>query len=468
MHRYFLIIIAFSVLSCSGLNKYQNLPEVKAWEADIKQFEQLDKTENYLKEAIIFAGSSSIRLWSSLSSDMAPYPVIQRGYGGAKLSDLAVYAERIISPHPCKAIVLFIANDITGSDADKSPEEVARLFRVLIKTIRRSHPETPLFWIAVTPTKSRWAAWPEVQKANKLIRSICEKLPNTFFISTDFAFLDNAGKPMDELFGPDSLHLSEKGYTIWSELIKKELEKVIEPEKVEIIAHRGASFIAPENTIASANLAWKYGADAVEADIYLSKDNKIMVIHDSNTRRTSGNDYIVKETASDILRKLDVGSFKDEKYRGERIPFLEEIINTTPPDKELVIEIKCGSEILPYLKDMISTNEKGKKFVFISFDFNVISEAKKVFQEYPCYWLCSNAELLQKNILLIKAAGLEGISLNYNIIDSKIASQARLLNLELFTWTVDNPDEARRLISLGVRGITTNRPGWLYEQIYQN
>ena len=465
MRRYLLLLVSFAVLSCSPVGKYRTLPEVKAWENDIQKFEQLDKSEKYSKDAILFAGSSSIRLWTTLGRDMAPYPVIQRGFGGSKLSDVAVYAERIFDPHPCKGIVIFVANDITGSDQDKSPEEVAELFRYVLKTIRKSHPETPVFWIAVTPSPLRWKVWPEIKKASNLIMNICENQKNTYFIRTDFAFLDNSGLPINEYFREDKLHLTEKGYAVWTEIIKKELSKIIPMPKVEIIGHRGASYLAPENTVASAKLAWELGADAVEADIYLSKDNKIIVSHDANTKRMSGKSYTIKTTDSDTLRKLDVGSVKDEKYRTEKIPFLEEIINTVPAGKELVVEIKCGSEVLPFLKKAVTRPGKNIKFVFISFDFQTISDTKKEFPDKSCYWLCSDRELLAKNITLIKGAGLDGISLSYNIIDDKVAGKARDLNLELFTWTVDDPVEAKRLISLGVKGITTNRPGWLNEQI---
>ena len=159
-----LLILSFSIIliSCSPIRKYQNIPEVRAWEKDIQQFEQLDKSEKYQENSVLFAGSSSIRLWTTLEKDMAPYPVIQRGYGGAKLSDFAVYAGRIFDNHPCKAIVIFIANDISGTDQDKSPQEVAALFRNVLKTIRKTHPETPVFWIAVTPTPLRWKVWPEI------------------------------------------------------------------------------------------------------------------------------------------------------------------------------------------------------------------------------------------------------------------------------------------------------------------
>lgn len=236
--------------------------------------------------------------------------------------------------------------------------------------------------------------------------------------------------------------------------------------QVEIIAHRGASYIAPENTIASSKLAWELGADAVEVDIYLSKDNKIICMHDSNTKRTTGQEFKIKDTRSGILRKLDAGSFKDERYKGEKIPFLREVINEVPEGKELVIEIKCGSEILPFLEKTIRKSGKNIKYVFIAFDFQTISDTKKKFPKLACYWLCSSPALLEQNLDKVHAAALEGVSLNNKLINERIAKSVKDLGLELFAWTVDDPEEAKRLISLGVKGITTNRPGWLYQNIF--
>lgn len=235
--------------------------------------------------------------------------------------------------------------------------------------------------------------------------------------------------------------------------------------QVDIIAHRGASYLAPENTVASSRLAWSLGADAVETDIYLSKDNKIICIHDANTKRTTGADHVVKDTDSKVLRGLDAGSFKDEKYKGEKLPFLSEVIKAVPKGKELVVEIKCGSEILPYLKKDIARYGKGKSFVFIAFDFKTISDTKKAFPNNNCYWLCSNPALLEKTLGEVPGSGLEGVSLNHGIINEDVAAKVEKLGLELFTWTVDDVTEAKRLMSLGVKGITTNRPGWLREQL---
>lgn len=240
----------------------------------------------------------------------------------------------------------------------------------------------------------------------------------------------------------------------------------ISHSQVEIIAHRGASYLAPENTLASSRIAWEQGADAVEVDIYLSKDKKIMCIHDSNTKRTTGEDHIVKDTESEVLRDLDAGSFKDLKYKGQKIPFLKEIIKAVPKGKELVVEIKCGSEVLSDLKNSIQKYGKNKKFAFIAFDLQTITDTKNTFPDKPCYWLCNNQVLLEKNLGQIPAARLDGVSLDYRIITAKVANEVKNINLELYTWTVDDPAEAKRLIQLGVKGITTNRPEWIRGQIF--
>lgn len=236
--------------------------------------------------------------------------------------------------------------------------------------------------------------------------------------------------------------------------------------QIQIIGHRGASYLAPENTCASANLAWELGADAVEIDIYLSSDNRIMVMHDANTKRTSGENYDIKNTHSGILRTLDVGSFKDQKYTGEKIPFIEEIIQTIPEKKELVIEIKTKSEILPFLKESIKKHGKKKKYQFICFDVQTIIDTKQTFKKYPCYWLCSNTEVLKNNIKKIADSKVNGISLRYNIINEEVIKMAEELKLEVYTWTVNDVEEAKRLMKLGVKGITTDRPGWLREQLF--
>lgn len=225
-----------------------------------------------------------------------------------------------------------------------------------------------------------------------------------------------------------------------------------------IIAHRGSSFMAPENTIASANLAWEQNADAVECDIYLTKDNRIVVMHDGNTKRTTGQSYKLAETNSDVLRALDAGSWKDAKYKGEKIPFLEELIATAPKGKKIVIEIKCGSEVFPTLKQVVNSSGKKKQLIFIAFDWETIVKAKKLFPKNACYWLSSSAADVQAKLPEVAKNKLNGVNLNNRIIDQETVRKAKALRLKVLSWTIDDPEEARRLVDLGVSAITTNKP----------
>ncbi|MFB6317836.1 glycerophosphodiester phosphodiesterase family protein [Saccharicrinis sp. FJH54] len=235
--------------------------------------------------------------------------------------------------------------------------------------------------------------------------------------------------------------------------------------QVKYIAHRGASFIAPENTMAAVNLAWQLNADAVEVDVYLSQDNQVMVCHDDTTLRTSGIKLVISKSKAKLLRKLDVGSWKDHKYAGEKMPYLTEVINSVPEHKMLVVEIKCGKEILPYLKEIMDTTPKASQLVFISFGWETILETKKTFPNNKCYWLSAENEGLSEKIKEASQNKLDGINLYYEIISPSVINLAKHYKLDVLCWTVDDPVEAKKLIKLGVSGITTNRPAWLKEQV---
>lgn len=232
----------------------------------------------------------------------------------------------------------------------------------------------------------------------------------------------------------------------------------------DFIAHRGASYLAPENTVAAAKLAWELGADAVEIDIHLSSDKRTMVHHDHSTKRQTGVDLKIKETSSEELRKLDAGSFKDEKYKGEKIPFLEEILETVPKGKTLVVEIKCESDILPYLKQVIQASGKKKQVTFIAFNWETIVKTKALFPKNDCYWLSSSRETIDSKIEEAASAKI-GLDLGYGAIDKALMERAKELKIDVLCWTVDQPDTARKMKELGVSGITTNRPAWLKQQL---
>jgi len=206
--------------------------------------------------------------------------------------------------------------------------------------------------------------------------------------------------------------------------------------------------------------------------IFFTQENNYWEFHMANkkqnynhTKRTSGEDYIVKNTTSRVLRKLDVGSFKDKRYKGEKIPFLKEMIATVPPGKKLVVELKCGSEVLPYLKKVVKKSGKQDRLVFINFGWQTILDTKKIFPSNKCYWLCSKKEELTAKVHEAARNKLDGLDLYTSIIDAKTMELAKELKLDVIAWTIDDPVEAKRLIGLGVKGITTIRPSWLKERL---
>ena len=205
-------------------------PSIAKWEKDIVKLEELNIAQPNAEQSILFYGSSSIRRWATIADDMAPWPAIRRGYGGAKLPDVIHYAPRIVGPHiglenpnRCRSIVLFVANDITGKKNDATPSEVANRFTRLHEWIRQQDPTIPVFWIEVTPTQKRWAQWPKIAEATKRIGQIANADENTHLIATAGAYLGVDGRPRAELFVKDRLHLSESGYQFWASLIKAQL-----------------------------------------------------------------------------------------------------------------------------------------------------------------------------------------------------------------------------------------------------
>lgn len=222
--RLLLFIAVISLGSCSSLP--QKYADSKApWEAEVDQLLARDQTESYPDDAILFVGSSSIRLWKTITEDMAPYVPIQRGYGGARFSDLIHFTDRIVSPHKVQAVACFVANDIAGdTQRDVAPKEVLRLFKYFVKQVRAIHPDVPIFQIAITPTPSRWKVYDQTAEANRLMAEYCAKTPNLFFIDTTDAYLTAEGQPRPELFLGDMLHQNRAGYDLWKELIKKSLD----------------------------------------------------------------------------------------------------------------------------------------------------------------------------------------------------------------------------------------------------
>ena len=158
----------------------------------------------------------------------------------------------------------------------------------------------------------------------------------------------------------------------------------------QVIAHRGASFDAPENTLAAFRLAWEQGADGIEGDFYLTADGEIVCLHDSDTGRTGGRKLSVGQSTLAELRKVDVGAWRGDKFRGEPIPTLAEVLGVVPEGKKIFVEIKCGPQIVPRVqRDLVRSHLKPAQVTIISFHESVIDAVRKQLPDYKANLLAS-------------------------------------------------------------------------------
>jgi len=245
-----------------------------------------------------------------------------------------------------------------------------------------------------------------------------------------------------------------------------------------IVAHRGASHDAPENTLPAFELAWEKGADAVEGDFFLTKDGKIVCAHDRMTKRLNKEEINLDVSKSTLaqLQKLDVGSWKGDQWKGTRMPTLSQVFRTVPEGKGIFIEVKCGVEIMPALKKAIEDCSLGKEQItIISFQKSVIAKAKIEMPEIKAHWLLAfskdkktgetkpSHKSALETLTLIKADGLD-VGDNPLLTESFL-KQVRANGLETHCWTVNDPKRARELAAMGVLSITTDRPALIRQAL---
>jgi lysophospholipase L1-like esterase len=188
------------------------------WEADIRAFEEADRTSPPPRDAILFIGSSSIRLWKTLASDFPARRVINRGFGGSQLSDAVHYFDRIVRPYRPRQIVIYAgSNDIA---AGESAEQVAADFRQFVSLVQRALPETRVAFIAIAPNEARWNLMPAFTRANELVRQSIRTNPRLAYIDVVPHMLDDDGRPKPELYVDDRLHMNANGYALWTTLVR--------------------------------------------------------------------------------------------------------------------------------------------------------------------------------------------------------------------------------------------------------
>jgi lysophospholipase L1-like esterase len=214
-----LTTLAVGVCGCSaakGTPAAARAEHARRWEKHIQAFEAKDKEAPPPKDAVLFVGSSSIVRWD-VAACWPNVATINRGFGGSYLADVVHFADRVIVPYRPRVIVVYAGdNDIAGG---KSAEQVFGDYCALVRTVRASLPHTPAVYIAIKPSLARWDKWPVMREANRMIARYAWWDPSLVFVDVAPPMLDARGKPRKELFKKDGLHLNERGYKLWAELV---------------------------------------------------------------------------------------------------------------------------------------------------------------------------------------------------------------------------------------------------------
>ena len=223
------LLAVFSLAACTGAGAVRDaspaiaaeLPADAPFRDEILRFAQLDRETPPPACPVLFVGSSSIRLWSTLKEDMAPLPVLNRGFGGSTIAQSNMYFDRIVAPYRPRAIVLYAGeNDL---DNGQSPDAVAAEFRRFLELKRAKLGKTPVFYISAKPSKQRFSQFVRQSELNSAIRQLAAS-------RTDLAFIDvvtpmlRDGQPQD-LYVEDGLHMNAAGYAIWRGLVRDALAR---------------------------------------------------------------------------------------------------------------------------------------------------------------------------------------------------------------------------------------------------
>jgi glycerophosphoryl diester phosphodiesterase len=237
-----------------------------------------------------------------------------------------------------------------------------------------------------------------------------------------------------------------------------------------IIAHRGASADAPENTFAAFTEAWNQGADGIETDVRMTLDGRVVCIHDANTHRCGDRDLTVARATLDELQTVDIGFWKHPLFCGERIPTLRQLLRTLPPGKCIFVEIKDGlNTVPPVCREIRDSKVDVDRITIISFDAAVVAAAREAMPEIKANWLVSykrtqNGQIEPDSDTIIQclhrahASGL-GSENDKAVVTADFCQRLRAAGFGIHCWTFNDPEEAAYFARIGIDSITTDKPG---------
>lgn len=196
------------------------------WQAQIAAFAAADRAQPPPTHPVLFVGSSSIRLWSSLASDFPGRAVINRGFGGSRIPDATYYADRLVAPYHPRAIVLYAGDNDLAEGC--TPERVRDAFAAFVRRARSLDAGVPIAFIAIKPSVARQRLLPQIHRANALIRVYARGQAGVSYLDVFTPMLGPHGQPQPQWFGADGLHMNRRGYRLWTELVRDWLHRTLD------------------------------------------------------------------------------------------------------------------------------------------------------------------------------------------------------------------------------------------------
>ena len=239
-------------------------------------------------------------------------------------------------------------------------------------------------------------------------------------------------------------------------------------KKVDVIAHRGASGYAPENTIAAFDKAVEMKADFIEVDVQRSKDGKLVLIHDHTVDRTTDGTGLVGDLTFKQLRNLDAGSWMGEQFKGEKIPTLDETLDRYRGKIGILIELK-SPELYPGMEEQVARiikernldKPKNNKIIVQSFNFESMKKMDTLLPRVPIGVLTSSTRDTTEEALNEFSHYADYFNPNYSIVSKQLVDQVHALGMKISSWTVRSQETADFLLSMNVDGIITDFPDYI-------
>jgi lysophospholipase L1-like esterase len=217
-----ILALLLTIMAGQALFANELQPDPNRFASEISAFEQWDNKNSFPADAVLFVGSSSIRMWETHKS-FPDLPVINRGFGGSHISDINYYFKRVVLPYKPKLIVFYAGdNDIASG---KNTQKVLDDFKQFAGMVKEALPRTPIIFISIKPSGSRWNFWQVTQQANGLIRQFCESGNKLTFVDAGSVLLNKQGEPDNTYFLEDKLHLNDKGYQKWTQVLRPVIER---------------------------------------------------------------------------------------------------------------------------------------------------------------------------------------------------------------------------------------------------